>query len=69
MDGFPEFDAGMYEELQEDVDIPSLQELFVYYDALYFGNTLGACTVEWSPQKMTRWETPSLTLRHPIALA
>lgn len=41
-------------DLHEDLDLPSIQELFVYYDSLYFGSSLGTCVVEWSPQKMTR---------------
>lgn len=46
-------DAGL--DLHEDLELPTIQELFVYYDGVYFDNTLGACTVEWSPQKMTRY--------------
>lgn len=49
-------------DLHEDLELPTIQELFVYYDGMYFDNTLGACTVEWSPQRMTRF---ALTLhRH-----
>jgi hypothetical protein len=31
----------------------SLADLFVYYNDLYFGGKLGACTVEWSSGRMT----------------
>lgn len=29
-------------------DFPNLQELFVYYDKVYFNNKLSSCAVEWS---------------------
>lgn len=45
-------DGGL--DVHEDLELPTIQELFVYYDGMYFDSTLGACTVEWSPQKMTR---------------
>jgi hypothetical protein len=38
----------------EDIDCPSIAELFVFYNPLYFDNLLGNCVVEWSPKKMTR---------------
>lgn len=44
----------MEADLLEEVDVPSIQELFVYYDGLYFGNSLGSSVVDWSPRKMTR---------------
>lgn len=39
---------------------PNLQELFVYYNALYFENLLGACVVQWSSERMTRYHHPYL---------
>lgn len=41
-------------DFDEEIDVPTIQELFVYYDGLYFGNSLGTSVVEWSPRKMTR---------------
>ena len=38
----------------DDVDLdlcdpcPEIKSLFVFYNDLYFGNALGACTVDWS---------------------
>lgn len=42
------------DDFLEDYNVPSIHEMFVYYDKLYFGSQLGACTVEWSPKRMTR---------------
>jgi len=50
------------QEVLEDINCPSIHELFVYYDPLYFEGLLGNCTVEWSPKKMTRWFTLPLGL-------
>lgn len=41
----------------EDFDaidpFPDLHALFLHYNTLYFDNTLGACSVEWSSSRMT----------------
>lgn len=41
----------------EDFDaidpFPDLHALFLHYNALYFDNSLGACSVEWSSGRMT----------------
>ena len=52
----------MESDFQEEVDVPTIQELFVYYNSLYFGNLLGSSVVEWSPRKMTRSVIPWKTL-------
>lgn len=44
--------------MEDDFDLldptPNIHELFMHYDALYFGNRLQAgCTVEWSTGRMT----------------
>lgn len=41
------------EGLDETSTWPSLAELFVYYNELYFEDKIGACSVEWSSEKMT----------------
>ena len=41
----------------EDFDaidpFPDVHALFLHYNALYFDNSLGACSVEWSSGRMT----------------
>lgn len=32
---------------------PDIHALFVHYNSLYFGDSLGACSVEWSSGRMT----------------
>ncbi len=32
-----------------------VSSLFLHYSALYFDDSLGACSVEWSSARMTRW--------------
>lgn len=32
---------------------PDIHALFCHYNELYFGNALGACTVDWSSKRMT----------------
>ena len=52
-------------ELAEDVQTPSIHEMFVYYDRLYFNSELGSCTVEWSPKRMTRSGTSMIAVLRP----
>ena len=33
---------------------PDIHALFCYYNSLYFGDSLGACSVSWSSSRMTR---------------
>ena len=32
---------------------PDIHSLFQHYNSLYFGDSLGACSVEWSTARMT----------------
>jgi hypothetical protein len=47
----------MAEELGIDPDeldpAPDIHALFQHYNQLYFGNALGACSVQWSSGRMT----------------
>ena len=43
-------------DVSEDIDpFPDLHALFLYYSKLYFKNKLGACSVQWSSHRMTRY--------------
>ena len=51
MDGFDPV-IGQQEDFLEP---PNIHDLFVHYSDLYFENCLGACSVEWSVGRMTRY--------------
>lgn len=42
------------QRLKMDSPHPDVHALFRHYDALYFDGELGACSVEWSSDRMTR---------------
>jgi hypothetical protein len=39
--------------LLEEFEFPDVHAMFVYYNELYFEGKLGACSVEWSTNRMT----------------
>ena len=51
-------------DVSEEIDdpFPDLHALFVYYNELYFENKLGACSVEWSSQRMTTYRPSHATV-------
>lgn len=42
-----------YDQLDALDPHPDIHALFAHYNALYFGNELGACAVQWSSGRMT----------------
>lgn len=43
------------DELADEVEVPDIHTMFAHYDRVYFNSELGACSVEWSPKRMTRY--------------
>jgi hypothetical protein len=41
--------------LEEVSPHPDIHVLFEHYNNIYFDNDLGACSVEWSTPRMTRY--------------
>jgi hypothetical protein len=49
-----ENDPGFHCFEDEDLEpFPDIHALFQYYNELYFDNSLGACSVQWSSGRMT----------------
>jgi hypothetical protein len=52
---------------------PDIHSLFQHYSDLYFSGDLGACSVEWSSGRMTRWAHQESVFvwhhSHPVSAA